>query len=626
MDQRAIIDVVFKTGFENLADKLRALFGQDLTCSDVRFGLASKKGLFDDPQRGKSTLARMKVSGDQESQSYLLTGLATAAFLGGTLIMLPQDMIEENASSDELEGELKDAFGEVVNVIAVAFTQAFADKYEKTIRFDKNTLEELIPTQINLDKDEPFPPGQYYVASCRLNFGERDLGALEFITPAAIFGLGEKPATEATARDDTNQSTANRVATPAAEASPATDKTIQEIPSPSLDRPKKPFAKAKKLTDSIFKTTILQAGEGIGALLGQTMKCDGIQLLMTGKEEFFSQHCIDKSVMTRLQIRGAKEGFGYLFAELPDAVVLGATLIMLPDEEIEEQKSSGAFEGEVADAYGEIANILAGRLNQVFHDRYPQPIRFVKTDSATVVPSRVDPANQEPFPEGRFYLASFAIHLEGRALSRMQLVFPAEIFDLDEEIAAGSPQQLPESVAKASHSARSGGPAPGEWGGSPLTQSGSSTRAEPAVASIPTDNNQRGAPDPAVTEPLGDPPLVLVISDQPGAAGLFTETLNSAGYHCQALSFQDELKQFLRNHQLLGIFLIMSQVGEKGFAAAIKLQSAGRPLPPLIFAGPEWTRSAVLRAVKYGARDILVMPASSDEIQKKATRHLKKAS
>ena len=70
----------------------------------------------------------------------------------------------------------------------------------------------------------------------------------------------------------------------------------------------------------------------------------------------------------------------------------------------------------------------------------------------------------------------------------------------------------------------------------------------------------------------------------------------------------------------------MAQVGEKGFAAAIKLQSAGRLLPPLIFAGPEWTRSAVLRAVKYGAKDILVTPASGDEIQQKASLHLKKAS
>ena len=70
----------------------------------------------------------------------------------------------------------------------------------------------------------------------------------------------------------------------------------------------------------------------------------------------------------------------------------------------------------------------------------------------------------------------------------------------------------------------------------------------------------------------------------------------------------------------------MAQVGEKGFASAIKLQSAGRPLPPIIFAGPEWTRSAVLRAVKYGAKDILVTPASGDEIQDKVSRHFQKAS
>ena len=86
------------------------------------------------------------------------------------------------------------------------------------------------------------------------------------------------------------------------------------------------------------------------------------------------------------------------------------------------------------------------------------------------------------------------------------------------------------------------------------------------------------------------------------------------------------VKGLFQRHQILGIFLIMAQVGEKGFAAAIKLQAAGRPLPPIIFAGSKWTRSAVLRAVKYGAKDILILPASGDDIQDKVTRHIKKAS
>jgi hypothetical protein len=34
----------------------------------------------------------------------------------------------------------------------------------------------------------------------------------------------------------------------------------------------------------------------------------------------------------------------------------------------------------------------------------------------------------------------------------------------------------------------------------------------------------------------------------------------------------------------------------------------------LIAAGPEWTRSRVIKAVRYGVGDILVTPASREEI------------
>ncbi len=317
-----------------------------------------------------------------------------------------------------------------------------------------------------------------------------------------------------------------------------------------------------------------------------------------------------------------------MLVQVGDAIVMGGTLIMLPEDQIEEQKSHGDFDGEVADAFGEIANILAGSLTQVFLDRYPKPIRFIKTDAETIVPTKILPASEDPFAEGSFYLASFAIHMDGQDLHRIQLIFPAEIFDLDEtDSTADYQQQAPGNTVQATGTTVSvESPAPGEWGGPPLeptaptaVQSADSRpEADTGLSAGHTQQSQSTAPE--------GPPVVLVISDQEQNAAPFAQTLSAAGYDCRTLSFQDEIKGIFQQHKVLGIFLIMDQVGEKGFAAAIKLQSAGRPLPPIIFAGPEWTKSAVLRAVKYGAKDILVMPASNDEIQDKVSLHIKKAS
>jgi len=100
------------------------------------------------------------------------------------------------------------------------------------------------------------------------------------------------------------------------------------------------------------------------------------------------------------------------------------------------------------------------------------------------------------------------------------------------------------------------------------------------------------------------------------------KNLQHDSYDIEVIGHKDDVRSVFSKHPVLGIFLLMSEVGEKGFSVAIKLQSCGYSLPPIIVGGPEWTRSAVLKAVKYGARDILVTPASDDEIRSKANEHL----
>ncbi|MBN1956641.1 MAG: hypothetical protein JW773_00420, partial [Desulfuromonadales bacterium] len=365
MDQRAVIDVICKSGLENLAGEIGALLGQDLTCSDIQLNLITKTDLFANPGREKTALTRMTVSGDRDGNCYLLTRMSSAAILGGTLIMLPQDMIEENAQSGKLDGELNDAFGEVANIIAGVFTQAFVDKYKKTLRFIKNSVEDLIPTKIDPDSDAPFAPGNYYVAGCKMKVGDRDLGPLEFVVPAAVFELEEKPEEPITTNDTaTPEQTSQAQQKPIEAESDSSPKPESPAPKAEPETPeapakpaKPPFADAKKLTDVVFNATIAQAGEEVGALLGHPLKCDDIQLVMTSKADFFSNHCLEKSILTHMKVTGDKEGLGYMLIQVPDAVVLGGTLIMLPHDQIEEQRTAGDFEGEVADSFGEIANI-----------------------------------------------------------------------------------------------------------------------------------------------------------------------------------------------------------------------------------------------------------------------------
>jgi len=638
LEHRAIVDVVCKAAVQNLAGEIGTLLGQELKCSDIKLRLISKNTFFGEVIREKTALTRMAVSGDQEGHCYLLTRIDSAIYLGGTLIMLPDDMIEEHTQDGKLDGELEDAFGEVANIIAGVFTQAFVDKYPKTIRFIKKEVEELVPTKIDPDSDQPFPPGTYYIASGILKSAEKDLGPLELVVPAALLGLEELPAAKETATEqqqsaETAPAAENQVeaapadsgwaaveaqaesavtpenwgaVAPSSEVSDSSEVPLEPdepVPAPP---PKRAFADAKKLTDAVFEATIRQIGEEIGALVGQDIKCDDIQLIMTSKGDFFATHCQEKSILTHMKVTGDQEGLGFLVMQTPDAIILGGTLIMLPEDQIEEQAQKYQFEGEVADAFGEIANILAGGLTQVFLDRYPKKLRFIKTDAEPLIPTKLDPDSDKPFPEGSYYLASFAIHMEGYDLHHIQLLFPARIFDLESgQVASGAEPTRPLPAAATAAAA----PA--------------AVAAQPEETTIPlvaadTDENSNAT--------TTDQPVVLIISEQTATADPFVQILSSAEHSCKVLCYQDDIRQVFQQHQVLGVFLVMNQVGEKGFAAAIKLQSTGCPLPPLIFAGPEWTRSAVLRAAKYGARDIIIMPATGDEIQEKVSQHFSKAS
>jgi CheY-like chemotaxis protein len=633
LDQRAIIDVICRAGAENLGGEIGALLGQTLSCTVEQLDIFTKEQLFSDPSRPKSTLTRMSVSGDTEGLCYLINPTATAAILGGTLIMLPEDMIEEHASNEKLDGELEDAFSEVANIIAGVFTQAFVDKYKGSLRFIKNSVEELIPTKIDCASNQPFPPGNYYLTKCSLNINEQDLGALEFIVPAAVFALEE----ESPADTEAPSAEPAEVTAPAQSGTkePESPATAEQPPEPSPAPQKRaPFAEAKKLTDVVFTAVVKQLGEEVGALLGQPLKCSDLQLLVTSKEEIFSSHCQKKSILTQIQVTGDRDGLGFLLTEVPDAIIMGGTLIMLPEDQIEELRSKGEFDGEVADSFGEIVNIIAGSLTQVFLDRYPQHLRYVKTTIETLVPTKIDLTSDQPFPQGDYYLASFSIDMEGQELNRALLIFPAEIFALEGETnkptsaqqATASNQPAPGEWGGApaeetvhSRATASDQPAPGEWGGPPAKE------AVSARATAATEISEESASDVATAPPSGDP-LVLIISDQEDNTGPFAQKLSAIGYKYQVIGYQDDIKGIFQQHNIAGIFLLMAKVGEKGFAAAIKMQSTGKTLPPVIFAGPDWTKTSVLRAIKYGAKDILVLPASDNEIQDKISAHIKNAS
>ena len=87
------------------------------------------------------------------------------------------------------------------------------------------------------------------------------------------------------------------------------------------------------------------------------------------------------------------------------------------------------------------------------------------------------------------------------------------------------------------------------------------------------------------------------------------------------LGFKDNIHNYIPG-ELKAIYLVMKDVDEQAFGTAIKISSACSV--PLIAAGPGWTKTKVIKAVKYGVRDILLIPATGEEIKENVSANLLK--
>jgi len=345
----------------------------------------------------------------------------------------------------------------------------------------------------------------------------------------------------------------------------------------------------QEVIDKVLKFARTKIDSDVSGLLGVQLTTSNPENRLLSKADFFQS--VDKKVLTRMRVEGELAGEAFIAVSLRDAIRLGGLLIMLPEGEIGSHINNEIFGEDASDAFGEIANIIAGVYSSGFEELYPKKIRVFKSEIEVVEPYKVDIASDVPFPDQVYYVSSCAMQMDGNKLGALEVLLPAELFGLAEP----EPQPAEETVV----------PPPAQ-------------EAQPAAVegSAPADTTA-GQPSEVCSS------RVLVIADTDNEDGaVFVETLQSCGYKVEFLSFADNVKDVLQEAGARGVFLVFSEVTDKGVAAIIKTKSACGSASSLIAAGPRWTRSTVLQAVKYGACDIVVTPPLPGEIKQKAFVHL----
>lgn len=562
---------------ERLEKEVGELLGTEIIMTDLENRLVSKEDFFIDHTIGQQIVTDMEVVGELEGMSYFVVEKKDAIHLGGILIMLPPSELESAVAEQDFGEDAKDAYGEIVNIASGVYTAVFEENYTKKVRFIKKELSEVSPGKVAVESDDPFEDQQYYLSTLTLGIESKILGKVHMLFPAELFWLesietpakDEKPVAAEPVPESKKPAQAEEPPQPV--AAPPVSHAPEPVPDINLE-------KHKARVDNLLAECQKKMADEITTLIGVDIKLENLTNSVVTKEEYFFDKVSTNQVIVDMDVVGEQEGKSYLSVDLRDAIRIGGILIMLPGSELEAAVTDANLGDDTSDAYGEIANIIAGVYTAVFEEQYTRQIRFIKTVLNQVSPMKVEIDSADPIPNQHYYLSSMELEIDGQLYGRVNFLIPLHLLELQGLVGAIEDSEPVEEEEKAQE----------------------------------TDTDAGN----------GDTPYdVLLIGDDEAEVAKISSALYGLGLSVKSLSFKDNVHNYIPG-QLKAVYLVMKDVNEQIFGTAIKISSACSL--PIIAAGPGWTRSKVIKAVKYGVADILLTPATDEDIKENVDNNLMK--
>ncbi|MFV0436774.1 MAG: hypothetical protein ACK5PS_05210 [Desulfopila sp.] len=566
--QQRRIDGLLELCKGKLEEDLTSLVGAKIKFVEYQNRLISKKELFATEVQGNLVIGDIEIVGDLQGASYVLTDCADAVRLGGLLVMLPTTELERVIAEEQFGEDVEDAFGEVVNIASGMYSATFEDRYPQKIRFVKKRLRRVAVAAVEPESDDPIPDQLYYMSRMTLVVDGQTCGGIRLVFPAALFHLDPQSSdivSESEVSEDFDVDLDDAVDT----GFTATDDGEGGGDDWPAEAGKQMVTEGRHRdqVNRVLKECAKTMQEEIGTRLGSELRFADLEHRYISKQEFFFEIASGKQVVTRLKVTGADDSAGYLVVNLADAAYLSGSDDQLAADELEFAAAAGGLDGSMQDGFGEIATIVARACTGVFARQYSEEISFSRDTLDVVSPLEVDIGSTEPIPDVEYYMSSMSLAVGDEDRGRIYLLFPSAVLNLDQVQTRG---------IETEKSAASAG----------------------AIAEVADD------PQAAID--------ILIISNDRDESQKFIEAAFAKGLAAREVTFKDNVKMAI-SQELKAIYIVMREVNEQAFSMVIKVSSSCSL--PLIASGPNWTRSKVIKAVKYGVDDILLSPATPVDIE-----------
>lgn len=276
-----------------------------------------------------------------------------------------------------------------------------------------------------------------------------------------------------------------------------------------------------------------------------------------------------------MESREAYPGRFYLLFSLADAIVMSSILLGIPAPRIQEKRRLSIQEPDDVDAFGEIANQIIGSFNSVFQPKLPEKVHLKLLPPMKYVPELDALSDEQPFPEGSYLMYRAPLEIAGHEMNRLDIMIPpalANLFDPQPEEAEATAAPEPQAEEQ----------------------------AEEAVAA----------------------PISIVVLGEESDRQAILQGLAPGGYHLVDAPLGADLPRLLSGEVRLAV-ISLKRTTDRDLAickrAAAMLERIGGSV---VLCAPEWTRTAVLKALKAGAKGILMPPFEAQELNSRVGRIL----
>ncbi|OGT98654.1 MAG: histidine kinase [Geobacteraceae bacterium GWB2_52_12] len=342
----------------------------------------------------------------------------------------------------------------------------------------------------------------------------------------------------------------------------------------------------------MLETALKQAGEESGMLLGQELSISLSDSLSTSKTSYFGG-LDDGCFVLGVDSGESYGGQFYLVFSLRDAIVMSSILLGIPPARIQEKKRLSIIENDDIDAFSEIANMINGALNTVFQGALPNKVRLKLLSPKKYIPDIDQLTEEEPVPDGDFLMFRSKLEMPGQEMNYLDVLIPVNLGNMYD------PQPVveeePEEHIEEPESSEAGEKKAFEEGGD---------EAGPAVAS--------GVES------------IVVLEDNEEQRQQMTDLLAFTGYQIAEGTLNADIKELFAGRNVKLVIIGSHDADDRELAVCIKVKAMRQDFPPPIIMSAEcWTRTAVLKALKYGARDIIIKPFNGDDVTSKVRRYCK---